>query len=204
VNEVNVDYDPDTWIRVPLDYVDTRWHDAHAWAEWLADTATAGRPTASAMRAEIRDNALSIALHPAAHVWGRFWFFPIDGDPSGFVDVFVQLRVADGTLAEELLPELEPVALMPVVDALVVEGFASAVRRRTLVMVPRDDADPVAMPQVEWLGIGERWVCYAVTQDITPERSNQREPHIDFLFHSFGAAALDASWEAGGDGHLTP
>ena len=28
MNEVNVDYDPDTWIRVPLDYVDTRWHDA--------------------------------------------------------------------------------------------------------------------------------------------------------------------------------
>lgn len=203
MNEIDVDFDPDLWIRVPLDYADTRWGDASEWAAWLAETATAGHPTAAAMRDEIRDTALSIALYPAAHVWGRFWFYPIDGDPSGFVDFYVQQRVADGTPAEELLPELEPVALTPVVDPLVVEGFTSAVRRRTLVMVPRDDSEPAAMPQVEWLGISEQWVCYAATKDVSPERSNQREPHIDFLFHSFGAAALDATWESGGDGHLT-
>lgn len=203
MNEFNVDYNPDVWIRVPLDYIDTRWQDARGWAEWLADTATAGHPKAASMRDEIRDTALSIALFPAAHVWGRFWYFPIDGDPSGFVDVFVQRRAPDGTRAEDLLPELSRVALTPVVDTLEVDGFASAARRRTLVMVEREDGGVAAMPRVEWLGVGERWVCYAVTEDSSPERSNAREPHIDFLFHSFGATALDSAWQGGGDGDVT-
>lgn len=197
MSRIEVDYDTDVWIRVPLDYIGTQWADAHEWAVWLADTATAGRANADDVRDGIRDTALSIALFPAAHVWGRFWYFPIVGDPAGFVDVFVQERTFDATPAADLLPELGEVALTPVVDELTVAGFATAVRRRSLVVIPRDDEDPAALARVEWLGVAEQWVCYAVTEDASLERSNEREPHIDFLFHSFGAAALDAAWNEG-------
>lgn len=199
---VDIEYDSNRWIRVPLDYDGTRWADAASWADWLADEATRGRPDAEVVAPIVRDSAHAVALFPAAHVWGRFWHFPIDGMPTGFVDVYVETRTPDGTDAADLLPDTGFTAVTPVLDHLEVPGFTSAVRRRSLVLVLREEAheDPVPMPRIEWLGIGPRWVCYIVTNDHDPAAANARAIDTETLFVAVGAAAGTAASSTGSDG----
>jgi|GEM_PF-3172721 hypothetical protein len=200
---VDIEYDSNRWIRVPLDYVGTRWPDAASWADWLADEATRGRPDAETIAPLVRDSAQAIALFPAAHVWGRFWHYPIDGMPTGFVDVYVESRTPDGTDAADLLPDTGFTAVTPVLERLDVPGFTTAARRRSLVLVLRAEADedPVPMPRVEWLGVGHRWVCYIVTNDHDPAAANARAVDTDALFAALGAAALGAASPTGSDGN---
>ena len=89
-------FDPDRWVRVPIDYADEQWPDAAAWAEWVADELTRDREHAAATRPAVHDEALAVAGFPAEHVGARFWFFPVDGEPDGWVDVYLQFRPADG------------------------------------------------------------------------------------------------------------
>src|SRR5690606_12519369 len=118
--------------------------------------ATRGRPDAKLITPVVRAAAREVALFPAAHVWGRFWHYPIDGVPTGFVDVYIESRTPDGTSAQDLLPDSGFTAVPPVVDELDVPGFGSAVRRRSLVVVLRNESDDemAAMPRIEWLGVG--------------------------------------------------
>jgi hypothetical protein len=202
VTLVDVEYDSNRWIRVPLDYVGTRWTDAASWADWLADEATRGRPDAETVAPVVRDAAQAVALFPAPHVWGRFWHYPIDGVPTGFVDVYIETRTPDGTDAADLLPDTGFTAVTPVLDRLDVPGFAAAVRRRSLVLVLRheSDDDPVPMPRVEWLGIGPQWVCYIVTNDHDPAAANARAADTDVLFAAVADAARTEASSAGSDG----
>ena len=199
---VEIEVESDRWIRVPLDYADTQWDGAAAWAQWLADAATRGRPDAELVAPVIVEAAHAVALFPAAHVWCRFWHYPIDGVPSGFVDVYLETRTPDGTDAAELLPDSGFTALDPVVEDLDVPGFASAVRRRSLVLVLREesDAEPAVMPRIEWLGVGPQWVCYAITNDHDPASANARAADTDRLFAALGEAAQAASGPRGPEG----
>ena len=54
---VEIEVESDRWIRVPLDYADTQWDGAAAWAQWLADAATRGRPDAELVAPFIVGNA---------------------------------------------------------------------------------------------------------------------------------------------------
>jgi hypothetical protein len=108
VNQVSVEYDADLWIRVPLDYVDTRWADAAQWAEWIAGEATRGRPDAETIAPVVRSEA---------------------------------------------------------------------------------DAEPAAMPRIEWLGVARDWVCYVATDDHDPAAVNARVIDADVLFAAVGEAA---------------
>lgn len=108
MNQVSVEYDADLWIRVPLDYVDTRWADAAQWAEWIAGEATRGRPDAETIAPVVRSEA---------------------------------------------------------------------------------DAEPAAMPRIEWLGVARDWVCYVATNDHDPAAVNARVIDADVLFAAVGEAA---------------
>ena len=199
---VEIEYDSHSWIRVPLDYVGTRWTDAVSWADWLADEATRGRPDAETVAPVVRDAAQAVALFPAAHVWGRFWHYPIDGVPTGFVDVYLESRSPDAADAADLLPDPGFTAVTPVVERLDVAGFTTAVRRRSLVLVLRGEADeqPVPMPRVEWLGIGPEWVCYLITNDHDPAAANARAVDTEILFAAFAEAARAAASASGDAG----
>lgn len=196
MTELEVAYDSDRWIRVPLDYTDTPWSDAAGWADWLADSATAGRPDAETVAPLVRSGALEVALFPAAHVWARFWHYPVNGVPTGFADVYVQRRDPDGTPAQDLLPDAGFTALDPVVEALEIDGYVSAARRHSLPLVLRseDDEEPAVLPRLEWLGVTDEWVGYLVTNDSDPAAISEREGDVETLFRAMvGAAPVDAA-----------
>ncbi|QKJ20693.1 hypothetical protein [Microbacterium hominis] len=182
-------YDPDRWIPVPLDYVGTPWADAQAWAAWIAQEASAGRDDAAELLPAIAHEAQTIALFPAAHVSFRFWHYPVDGEPTGFVDVYVQERDPDTTAPADLLPEPGFTAVDPVVEELDIATFPGAVRRLTLNVVLRDEeSEPVLFPKAEWLGVRGRWVAYAVSGDHDVARLRERLDDIDALFASLDPA----------------
>ena len=148
----------------PTDYADEQWPDAAAWAEWVADELTRDREHAAATRPTVHDEALAIAGFPAAeHVGARFWFFPVDGEPDGWVDVYLQFRPAGGAVpaapaaAAELLPPLPDTVIEPAVTELDDTAFDAAVRRMSL--VPLGESV---------LGAG-RWAC-------SPRGSGSRWP----------------------------
>ncbi|MFL2000223.1 hypothetical protein [Microbacterium sp. A1-JK] len=186
MSAVEVIFDNDRWIRVPLDYADTPWRDAEEWADWLAESATSGRPDAETVAPLVRSGARAVALFPAAHVWARFWHYPIASIPTGFADVYVQSREPDGTDAEDLLPDPGFTALDPVVEVFSIDGFISAARRHSLPLVLRseDDAEPAVLPRLEWLGVTPEWVCYLVTNDHDPAAIADREADVEALFRS--------------------
>lgn len=192
--DMSLDYDPERWIHVPLDYIGTEWADAGAWAEWLADEATRGRPDAEALRTAVRDEALATALSPAAHVSFRFWHYPADGEPTGFLDLYVQARASDGALAEDLLPDTGFTVVPPVVEPIAAPAMASAVRRLTIeaTLAAGDDAEPVVVPRAEWLGIGGGWVCYAVSTDFDVNQLESRLADGDALFGAIDPAGIAA------------
>ncbi|WP_127474081.1 hypothetical protein [Microbacterium sulfonylureivorans] len=190
---LSVPYDPDAWIHVPLDYDGTPWADAAEWAQWVAESATRGREGGAEIAEAIRAEALETARFPAAHVTARFWHYPVDGDPTGMIDLFVQQRDADGTAAADLLPEPGFTLVDPVVEPLAAPGFTSAVRRLTLnAVLPGEEAEPVLFPQAEWLGISGTWVAYAVSGDHDVAQLRARLDDGDALF-----AALDIASEVG-------
>lgn len=193
MTQVEIGYDTDRWVLVPLDYADTQWENAQEWADWLATAATTGRDDAQTVAPLVYSSALEVALFPAAHVWKRFWHYPIDGVPTGFVDVYVQQRVDDGASAEDLLPETGFTAVTPNVERLDVPGYASAVRRHSLVLVLRseDDEQPAVMPRIEWLGVTTEWVSYLVTNDHDPAAANERAADVEALFEAISSASPD-------------
>lgn len=195
MTKVEVGYDTDTWIRVPLDYTESRWRDAAEWAEWLAASATDGRADAETTAPLLRASALEVALFPAPHVWARFWYYPVDAVPSGFVDVYIQRRDPDGTPAEQLLPDPGFTALEPVVEHVDVPGYTSAARRHSLVLVLRseEDEEPAVLPRLEWLGTTDEWVCYLVTNDHDPAAIGERADAVEALFRATANAAPDES-----------
>ncbi|MBU4464916.1 MAG: hypothetical protein KKH75_03610 [Actinobacteria bacterium] len=191
---ITIPYDPHRWIPVPLDYIDSPWADAGEWATWLADEALHGRENAEELYSAVRGEALATALFPAAHVSFRFWHYPDDGQPSGFVDAYVQARRDDGTSAAELLPELGFTAVQPVVEDARAAHLRAAVRRLTLgVALPSVDAEPALHPRAEWLGYTDHWVCYLVSTDHDVAQLNSRLSDIDALFDSIDLAAMSAS-----------
>lgn len=188
---LSVPYDPDAWIHVPLDYLDTPWADAAEWADWVADNATRGREGGAEILDAVRAEALATARFPAAHVAARFWHYPIDGDPTGMLDLFVQQRDADGTSAADLLPDPGFTLVDPVVESIEAPGFSTAVRRLTLnAVLPDEEAEPVLFPKAEWLGISGEWVAYAVSGDHDVTQLRARLDDGDALF-----AALDLAIE---------
>lgn len=182
-------YDPDRWIHVPLDYAGTSWTDAAAWAQWLSSEATNGREDGELFGPAVRRQALAVALFPAAHVSARFWHYPIDADPSGFVDLYLQARTDDGAPPADLLPDTGSTAVEPVLEQLAIPAFHASVRRLTLgVVVPEGDAEPVLLPRAEWIGTTPQWVCYARSVDHDVDQLESRLADIDALF-----AAVDLS-----------
>lgn len=181
---VTFPYDPDLFIHVPLDYVGTQWADAGEWADWLADRALRGRADEDVLREALRSDAREIALFPAAHVSARFWHYPVDGSPDGFVDLYVQAR-AGSARAVDLLPDPGFTVVDPVDEELSGDTYRDAVRRLTLrAILPGEDAEPIVMPRAEWLGIAQEWVCYAISVDHDPVRLLERVPAVDALFAS--------------------
>lgn len=191
---LTIPYDPSRFIPVPLDYLDSPWADAGEWAGWIADEALRGRENGEALRDAVRDEALATALFPAAHVSFRFWHYPDDGVPSGFVDVYVQARVDDGTSAADLLPELGFTAVEPVVEEAQSSRMRAGVRRLTLgVVLPSAEAEPVLQPRAEWLGYIDDRVCYVVSSDHDASQLSGRLADIDALFASIDLAPAPAS-----------
>ena len=166
---MSVAYDADRFIHVPLDYLDTPWADAGEWARWLAE------------------EALATALFPAEHVSLRFWHYPSDGVPTGFVDVYVQARDDDGTMPEQLLPEPGFTAVPPVVEPVAAPAMPGAVRRLSLgAALPAPDAEPLLVPKAEWIGAASGHVVYAVSSDFDVAVLESRLADVDALF-----AAID-------------
>lgn len=180
----SVPYDPDRWIHVPLDYVDSPWADAGEWSDWVADAALRGRDGADALYDAVREEALSVALFPAEHVSFRFWHYPQDGEPSGFADVFVQAREDDGTAPADLLPELGMTAVTPAITDLAAPGQRAAVRRLSLGIIARPGTqdEPMLVPKAEYLGVTEGWVSYAVSVDYDVNELERRLDDLDSLF----------------------
>lgn len=186
---MSVAYDSDRWIHVPLDYLGTPWADAGEWAGWLADEATHGRRDADALRAAVAEEALATALFPAEHVSLRFWHYPSDGVPTGFVDIYVQARDDDGIDPAELLPEPGFTAVPPVVEPVAAPRLRAAVRRLSIeATLPSPDAEPLLAPKGEWIGVAAGWVVYAVSTDFDVVPLESRLADIDALF-----AAIDPS-----------
>jgi hypothetical protein len=186
-------YDPDTWVDVPLDHLDGRWSDAASWAQWLADEATRGRPDAAELRDIIAEQALAVATFPAEHVSARFWHYPVDGSPSGFVDLFVQARARDESTIADLLPDPGFTVVTPVTADVGGTLFDEAVRRLTIAAVlPSEDAPPVAVPRAEWIGVRGEWVCYAVSRDHDAQALAARLEDIDDLFRAVDVSAVPA------------
>ncbi|MDY0910325.1 hypothetical protein [Microbacterium sp. CFBP9034] len=182
---ISIPYDPDRWIHVPLDYLATSWSDAGEWSRWIADEATRGRADAEEIAPLVHDQAMATALFPAEHVSARFWHYPVDGFPAGFVDIYVEARDDDGTPAAELLPEPGMTMVEPVIEPVPSDVFRDAVRRLTLTAIlPEADADPVLLPKAEWIGAGDGWVGYAVSGDHDVARLNDRLADTDALFRT--------------------
>ncbi|KQM84312.1 hypothetical protein [Agromyces sp. Leaf222] len=182
-----ISFDSDRWVRVPVAFADEQWASGDEWAEWIADELTQGRESAAEFRDPLRDQAAAIAAFPTEHVGARFWFFPIDGDPAGWVDVYVQRRDHDGSDAAALLPDAGATLIEPAVDALAVASFDDAVRRLTLSPIAADDdAGPEARPGIlakgEWVAVSGDWAVYLVSVDDDPRRLTFRLDDIDALF----------------------
>jgi hypothetical protein len=190
---MSVAYDADRWIHVPLDYLDTPWSDAGEWAGWLADEATRGRPDADALRAAVAEEAFATAVFPAEHVSLRFWHYPSDGAPTGFVDIYVQAREDDGASAEELLPEPGFTVVPPVVEPVAAPAMPTAVRRLSIeATLPSPDSEPLLVPKGEWIGAGAGWVVYAVSTDFDVTPLESRLADIDALFAAIDPAKVGA------------
>ncbi|WP_404431227.1 hypothetical protein LG299_13840 [Microbacterium lacus] len=188
---IRTPFDPEKWIPIPLDYLDTEWANAGEWAASIAEEASRGRPGERELAAAIEEHALSIALHPAEHVGARFWHFPTEGVPTGFVDVYVEARADDGIDPADLLPEVGFTVLEPVVEQVVGDFFPRAVRRLTVnAVLTSDDAEPTLMPKAEWLGIREGWVGYLVSLDHDTNALSSRIEDIDELFRTLDPERL--------------
>lgn len=195
-------YDPDRFVHIPLEFEGTPWRDAEEWAAWAAETATEGRDGAEALVGPIRDSALALALFPSDRVSFRFWHYPIDGEPTGWVDVFVQARDDDGTPPAELLPEVGFTAVPPVVEPVVAPHLRDPVRRLTLGIVlpdeapddvPADDVEPVLVPKAEWIGVTPHWICYARTTDHDVSQLSRRLADVDALVSGIDLDGIPAS-----------
>ncbi len=186
----DIAYDPERWIHVPLDYADTAWANAGEWAAWVAAAASRGRPEAEDLRREIESAARQIALFPAAHVSARLWHFPTDGDPTGFVDMYVQERSPDGTAAADLLPEPGFTVVDPVVEPFAATHMPDAARRLSLVAVLPDGRDePALMPKAEWIGAAGGRIAYAVSVDHDTAALSARLDDIGAVFAGFDPTA---------------
>lgn len=192
-------FDPDRWVRVPTEYADEQWPDAAAWAEWVADELTRDREHAAATRPAVHEEALAIAGFPAEHVGARFWFFPVDGEPDGWVDVYLQFRPSDraapAALAAvvQLLPPLSDTVIEPAVTELDGTAFDSAVRRMSL--VPLGESVLGAgrsglLAKGEWLAVTGDWVVLLVSADADARALTRRLGDIDRLLAGIDPAAL--------------
>jgi len=182
-----ISFDSDRWVRVPVAFAGEQWASGDEWAEWIADELTQGRESAAEFRDPLRDQAAAIAAFPTEHVSARFWFFPVDGDPAGWVDVYVQLRDRDGADASALLPEVGRTLIEPAIEALAVPSFDDALRRLTLAPIGAgDDDDPESRPGIlakgEWVAVSGDWAVYLVSVDDDPRRLTLRLDDIDALF----------------------
>ncbi|WP_156891477.1 hypothetical protein [Agromyces subbeticus] len=191
-------FDPDRWVRVPTDWADEQWSDAAEWAEWVADELTHDRASAAAYVGALRDQATAIATFPNEHVSARFWFFPIDGDPSGWVDVFVQRRDIDGADAASLLPPVGVTLIEPAVLELEDVAFESAVRRLTLSPIDEQPGEvpPGILAKGEWSAVTGEWAVYLVSIDGDPRVLTRRLADIDRLLGGIEPAVLAALPEA--------
>ncbi|SFR84993.1 hypothetical protein SAMN05428970_3095 [Agromyces sp. CF514] len=197
-NAFPISFDAERWIRVPVAFADEQWASGAEWAEWIADEVTQGRESAAGFRDPIRDQAAAIAAFPTEHVSARFWWFPVDGDPAGWVDVYVQQRDHDGAAAASLLPDAGRTLIEPAVEPLT-GPFDDAVRRLSLAPVaPAVDAEPDARPGVlakgEWAAVVDDWAVYLVSIDEDPRVLTRRLDDIDALLSGIdprAAAAMD-------------
>lgn len=192
-------FDPDRWVRVPTEWADEQWPDAAAWADWIADELTHDREQSAAIRPAVRDEAFAIASVPSDHVSARFWSFPVDGEPNGWVDVHVQYRPADPTDAVDLLPPVGETVVAPVIVELEDTAFDRAVRRLTLVPLDESVLGPGRMGVLakgEWLATTGDWVVYVRSADADARALTRRLGDIDRLLAGVDPAALAAGAEA--------
>ncbi|UOQ91049.1 hypothetical protein MUN74_09220 [Agromyces endophyticus] len=195
MNVFPIVFDPDRWIRVPVDWTDEQWPDAESWASWVADEVTRDRGTADDLIAAIRDQAVAVATFPTEHVGARFWYFPVDSDPRGWLDLYVQRRDPDGTTARELLPGLDRTLIDPVVDELEGEVFDDFARRLSLVPLGErqlGEGHSGILAKAEWLAITGGWVVYGISVDDDPRWLTQRLADGDRLVAGMDQAALAA------------
>ena len=200
---VQIPYDTELWIRVPLEWSREPWDGPAEWSEWLAEEATRARDGAEPYVEAIRAHALAIAGYPSEDVAARFWHFPIDGDPAGWVDVFLQRHGLDRAVAAEMLPELDRAVIEPAVETFGVTDFDSAVRRLSL--LPFDGSDssqdegmetPGIMAKGEWLAVSGEWLVYLVTIDADPRGLTQRLGDTDRLIAGLDPAVMTQEADA--------
>ncbi|WP_419818436.1 hypothetical protein [Glaciibacter flavus] len=194
-----IGFDPDVWVRVPTDWQNEAWPDAAVWAAWVAEELTRARENAAHWNEVLREEAARIAGFPADRISARFWYFPIDGEPRGWVDVFVQRRDADGTDAVDLLPDAGATLIEPAIDLVDDEGFTSAARRLTL--VPLGESSLGAgrsgiLSKAEWTAVAGDWIVYLVSFDTDPRRLTARLLDIETLLGGINPEVLAALPEA--------
>lgn len=195
MNTFPILFDPDRWVRVPTRWADEQWSDAAEWAAWVADESTRDREHAAATRPAVHEEALAVASFPSEHVAARFWLFPVDGEPNGWVDVFVQFRPADDTDAAELLPFLPDVLIEPAVLELEDTAFDRALRRLSLVALgePALGAGRAGVyAKGEWLATSGDWVVYLFSGDADARALTRRLDDVDRLLAGVDPAALGA------------
>ena len=123
----------------------------------------------------------------------RFWSFPVDGEPNGWVDVSLQYRPADPTDAADLLPPLADTVVEPVVVDLEETAFDRAVRRLTLVPLGESVLGPGrfgVLAKAEWLAITGDWVVYVRSADADARALTRRLGDIDRLLAGVDPAAV--------------
>lgn len=195
-------FDPDRWVRVPTDWSHEQWPDAAAWADWVSDELTRDRDSAAALRLAVHEEALALATFPSEHVGARFWLFPVDGQPNGWVDVFVQFRPADGSDAAGLLPPIPDALIEPALVELEATAFDRALRRLSL--VPLGESALGAghsgiFAKGEWLAVAGDWVVYLFSGDADARALTQRLDDIDRLLAGVDPAAIVAVASGGAE-----
>lgn len=177
------------WVPVPVEFRGRPWASAEEWAEWFAEAASRGREGAEQLREAVLEQCLLIAGHSAKGLAARYWHYPVDGAPSGFVDVRLAPGPPDERDAAQLLPDPGETALMPVVTGFEAAVFSSAARRLTMRAVVPEGADrPGTLATAEWIGVTADTVCYATSFDADVESLSARLDDAGRLFEAFGAA----------------
>ncbi len=184
-------FDPERWIPVPVSFADTPWPDAGAWADAVARAASSGQPAEDELRARIDEAARLVASFPTEGVAVRLWHYPTDAPPTGFVDVSLVERPPGEEALPDLLPDGGFTVSEPVVERIETAHLDDAVRRLSLNAALADGREePGLLAKAEWIGVAGEMLVYLVSADHDVAALQSRLGDIDRVFAGIDPDAL--------------